>query len=939
MIPIEDRTELEKFLRGELSGERADDFAAKYLPTESFEALSSSIIADETFIDAMKQAQIAADVVDPTPAQQLLLQINQVVHESELTIGLPPREENTDDDDESEPEVMPERLEYFEIQRVLGRGGMGTVYLAHDTRLDREVAIKTMRRELATSDVAKERFFREAQAAATLEHVHIAPVFYIGESAGIPFLAMPFLKGGPLDRVLLKYHGTMPYHEMIRIGREIALGLAVAHQRGLVHRDIKPANIWIESPRGRVKILDFGLARLQSDDANLTTDGVIMGTPAYMAPEQARGLAIDGRADLFSLGVILYEMATGRKPFKGTDVMSILTSIAIDDPTPVAMINHDVHPNYSKLVAKLLSKTPQGRPATAQAVAEALLNLKSLDRIPVNEALPDQSGQHVTLTWVSLDDNTAPTQSAMVPALPASSNVRTRRRRWWPIITLTSVFVMVIVVVMMVWQPTREDGKNAFNHQLNAEPKSPVHPSIEIYQRERQAITFVIEQGGQAGIGLRDMDKMIRSANELINEPFTLRKALFQNSSSIQDDGLAQLINLVELERLNLANTAITDVGMEQIGKITTLQQLNLSSTKISNQGAQALRNLSELQQLNLARTAVSDEGLSTLSGLSHLMSLDLSATSITEAGLKPLAKMQAIKELRLEGTKVGDDSIASLSQLTNLRLLDVRGTMLSPEAIAKLKASLNFCEIVTDTGILPATEDRERLAAEKLLRVGKFITVTQDEQILQIKEIANLPKNYFCVHQVNFWDIKELESDAVEPVADLQELNEILFGYSTMIDNQALDYLKDHRHLRWLNIITTNVSDAGLEKIVGLQDLRTLQLFQTQVTDAGLVHVNKLKKLTTLGLGATKITNAGLQHLIDLDLQDISFSGTAVTDEGLEHLLHMKKLTLIDLNATRVTQQGVDRFRERMPQCSITWNGKTIPRTLQFEPLPKLQR
>ena len=174
---------------------------------------------------------------------------------------------------------------------------------------------------MAANPAAKGRFLREARGAAKLHHDHIIPIYYVGESDGIPFLAMPFLEGEPLDLRIKRGgdHSPLPIPEAIRIAREVAQGLAVAHEHGVIHRDIKPGNIWLEAPNGRVKILDFGLARTEKEAAHLTASGAIMGTPAYMAPEQARGKHVDARADLFSLGCVLYEMVSGRRPFTGAD--------------------------------------------------------------------------------------------------------------------------------------------------------------------------------------------------------------------------------------------------------------------------------------------------------------------------------------------------------------------------------------------------------------------------------------------------------------------------------------------------------------------------------------------------------------------------------------------------------------------------------------------
>ena len=211
----------------------------------------------------------------------------------------------------------------YRVLKVLGSGGMGLVLLAEDPLLKRSVALKVMRPELAAQADARQRFLREAQATAAIEHPHIVHLYQVGEDRGVPFIAMPFLKGEPLDD-RLKREKKLPVAEVIDLGRQIAEGLAAAHKHGLIHRDIKPANIWLEPTRRRttpswVKILDFGLARaVADDDGQLTKTGAIMGTPAYMAPEQARGEKVDGRCDLFSLGACSTACSPAKCPFKGS---------------------------------------------------------------------------------------------------------------------------------------------------------------------------------------------------------------------------------------------------------------------------------------------------------------------------------------------------------------------------------------------------------------------------------------------------------------------------------------------------------------------------------------------------------------------------------------------------------------------------------------------
>jgi serine/threonine protein kinase len=277
------------------------------------------------------------------------------------------------------------RLGSYRIQAVVGKGGMGVVFRAHDPALNRLVALKALLPSMAAVPTAGMRFLREAKAAAALKHPHVVTVFQVGEDRGIPFLAMEYLEGEPLDDHIRR-EGQLPLADALRIGRETALGLAAAHTRGLVHRDIKPANLWLERPAGHVKILDFGLAHALANEAELTQLGMIVGTPAYMAPEQADGMPVDTRCDLFSLGCVLYQMVTGTLPYQGATTMAILHALAVHEPPPVCALRPEAPAELSSLVTRLLARNPEDRPASAQEVAETLT---AVERLPPAPAAPE----------------------------------------------------------------------------------------------------------------------------------------------------------------------------------------------------------------------------------------------------------------------------------------------------------------------------------------------------------------------------------------------------------------------------------------------------------------------------------------------------------------------------------------------------------------------
>jgi serine/threonine protein kinase/regulation of enolase protein 1 (concanavalin A-like superfamily) len=262
-------------------------------------------------------------------------------------------------------------LAHYRVLRLLGEGGMGLVFLAEDSLLSRPVALKVIRPEIADTPGIAQRFTREARATAAIKHDHIVTIYQVGQENGIPFLAMEYLKGLSLAQWFDR--GQRPSVELVlRIGREIAAGLSAAHRQSLIHRDIKPANIWLEAPSGRVKILDFGMARSEREDIEITRSGAVMGTPAYMAPEQARGELVGASSDLFSLGCVMYRLCTSRLPFEGESIMAVLTALSTTTPPGPLELRPGIPPGLDELVMRLLAKDPSHRLESAEFVVKEI---------------------------------------------------------------------------------------------------------------------------------------------------------------------------------------------------------------------------------------------------------------------------------------------------------------------------------------------------------------------------------------------------------------------------------------------------------------------------------------------------------------------------------------------------------------------------------------
>ncbi len=359
------------------------------------------------------------------------------------------------------------RLGGYRVLKLIGQGGMGKVYLAEDLKLKRRVALKVL---LKGGD---QRFLREAQTLAKVEHDHIVTVYQIDEDRGTQFLAMPYLQGETLEKRLTL--GRLPLQESVRIARQITQGLAVAHAAGVFHRDIKPSNIWLEAGTDRVKILDFGLARDADGAQMLTQEGAVVGTPAFMAPEQAQGNPVDHRADLFSLGCVLYQMISGVSPFARKDILSTLRALEMETPELPTVRYPETPGPLSDLAMALLAKKPGDRPGSSQIVLEAL---QSIERDVIA--------------------GTAVSKTGVIPHVPAKSPAK---GRGFPIAAAIGVAGCLAVAAYMFWPPSRTgdptngtpNEKQVAANPNGADSKQPILPDVNIHGVQRKDFKITVE--------------------------------------------------------------------------------------------------------------------------------------------------------------------------------------------------------------------------------------------------------------------------------------------------------------------------------------------------------------------------------------------------------------------------------------------------------------
>ncbi|MEU9474409.1 protein kinase [Streptomyces sp. NPDC048191] len=294
----------------------------------------------------------------------------------------------------------------YQLRDLLGEGGMASVHLAYDAVLDRQVAIKTLHTELGREQAFRERFRREAQAVAKLTHTNIVSVFDTGEDdlGGLttPYIVMEYVEGRPLGSVLeedIRQYGAMPADRALKVTADVLAALEISHEMGLVHRDIKPGNVMV-TKRGVVKVMDFGIARaMQSGVTSMTQTGMVVGTPQYLSPEQALGRGVDARSDLYSVGIMLFQLVTGRLPFDADSALAIAYAHVQEEPVAPSSVNRSLPPAVDALVARALKKNPNERFPTAEAMRDECLRVAASFQAAapsiVPGAGPTQSGAGV----------------------------------------------------------------------------------------------------------------------------------------------------------------------------------------------------------------------------------------------------------------------------------------------------------------------------------------------------------------------------------------------------------------------------------------------------------------------------------------------------------------------------------------------------------------
>jgi len=399
------------------------------------------------------------------------------------------------------PTVLAER---YQLDRSLGNGGMGEVFEATDLTLHRNVAVKLLSPSLVQDEPARARFLREARALAQVNSPHVVAVYDAGEDAERPYLVMELVEGTTLEHELERA-GRLEPPRAVAIAKDLASGLASAHEQGIVHRDVKPSNVFL-TPSDAAKIGDFGIARLERPDATLTLTGQTFGSPPYVAPEQATGGKVDARADLYSLGCVLFQMLVGRRPFSGDDAVSLVYQHVHTTPPRVDSLHPEVPVALGDLVAGLMAKDPDDRPDSAEEVRRAL------ESVPTEAVVTATATVPVTATAV----------------LPRRAQADRRRKPWWPLVAgIAGVVVLLALTAAAILargdptaapsSPARRSSTSPSSPPTSASP-SPSAPLPQTPEAAGAALLALTQQLQDAGaIDHKLADDIRHTVDEVLN--------------------------------------------------------------------------------------------------------------------------------------------------------------------------------------------------------------------------------------------------------------------------------------------------------------------------------------------------------------------------------------------------------------------------------------
>ncbi|HTN76757.1 MAG TPA: protein kinase [Pirellulaceae bacterium] len=779
-----------------------------------------------------------------------------------------------------------ERLAHFRLLSVIGRGGMGEVYRAFDEKLERIVAVKVLRHDLAGDESFIRRFQSEAHVIARLPHPNLLPLYYSGEEHGRRFFVMRFIEGESLaDR--LRNTPLLPVPQVLQIAAQCLSALAAAHDEGLIHRDIKPANVLLEAGGEQAYLVDFGLARRMDDDTALTRTGVVMGTVEYLSPEQARGTRqVDQRSDLYSLGVMLYQMLAGQLPFAADSAVGWIFQHAHEAPLPLDSLRPELPTELVNLVTRLLAKNPEERPLDCREV------LQTLQRMQANQVRTRQLASEVAAYFDAGQEATS--EPAEWEAPVAYGLLQRARDRAATLLRRNS--------------PAWLERLNSTEQQVDG--------AIAIYARRQRRVVALLREA-------REIAQLLRAQLQLQHA------AVAQAATKSEQQVGEQQAHEIQTQ-LQPLEAKCHDLELEAAKISATLLRLQARRDNLR-------------ARLAVAQPAPADAP-ALLPGVSNWL-WPVAALLLGAVGL-PAALWLGGYWHAPSGAEVAENHAAEIVPPAAAPRLEtpLSGSALDREHVEVAKLVIGVGGFVTvqelDKPVMKVT------AIDSLPAVFRIVEVNLDRCKNVTPEVTTRIARLSDVKVVNLLHSR-IDDATAAPLASMSQLKRLDFGdtavtgevlqkFVTMPDLQtivfggsfqgeSLAYFDKFPNLEYAYICWTSVDDEGLAHLPQLPKLTALWFLRTQIQGDGLVHLARLPALHDLNLAVTPLTPDGLTKLTAYQLQKLNLDETAIGDESIEHLSRFTNLRKLSLQKTRFTAAGIVRLQAALPACEIIVNSTTV--------------
>jgi serine/threonine protein kinase len=722
------------------------------------------------------------------------------------------------------PETFANR---YKIIEKLGAGGMGIVYLAHDPVLNIDVAVKVLASD--PTGITAARLQREAVAAGSLNHPNIAKVFDFGQtSEGSPYMVMEHVSGKSLAELILE-RGRIPIDEAVGIFEQILQGLSIAHAHKIIHRDLKPSNIMVANPDAKekqVKLLDFGVAKLEVYNQELTSTGALLGSPTYMSPEQAMGLDADSRSDIYSFGCLMFETLTGQPPFRGNTAFETISMHKakapplVTDLVPELEISNDL----VNLIDSCLSKSAQARPRNCSDLIDKL-KAKSEPKIQIEESPP---------LVQYIESKTFMGHSQAVVAMVSI----------FAVALVAFAFVMITASIKSQVHKKEDEsfskannkqlGNSGFGGQRGADLMYGISSHRDTTTDGDSTLKF------NAALDDADLDRIdknqkridfgnINVTPEQLQSISTLPlESLQLRGQELNDNTVRHIAKIKTLKTLYCKNTLLTNIGLLEIGKLSNLQSLRLGCPFVTSDGLVGFKNLTHLKSLQLDGDRLGDDTALYLVTLPSLTSIGIGSKSLSDQGVANLKKLPKLQALTISSPQVTDQSLTYLKDFKMLNIANFDKCKFSPDFALKLKPGKNLYGLSILNQRYFSIASAKALGQTNISILNLKGTAISDDNLIAIAGMKRISSLHIEAAPITIKGLAALKSP---PLASFDFIN----------------YL--------------NINDAIVKKLSQLKNLRSLQLSHTNIVDNQLMMLASLGKLEYLNLdGCPGITPEGIE-------------------------------------------------------------------------------